>query len=134
MYTQLSSPKKTICTLVIFENSDSGKEISYTLPYFSERTMKKIVWGLATNDLFFSSSDTGLTIYRSIDGIWTPCYLIVEDNPDGTLAYSLYQGGNKEQRELRYELPSETIPNDIKTQISDDMQKYGDKVYQAPDW
>ena len=72
MYTQLSSPKKTLCTVVILENRDSGKSVSFTLPYFNNRTIKKIVWGLKTNDLFVLSSDTGLTVYRRVDYIWKP--------------------------------------------------------------
>jgi hypothetical protein len=129
MYMQLSSPKETLCTVVIFENFASDKQISFTLPYFNNRTIRTIAWGLKTNDLFVSSSDTGLTIYRIKDEIWVPYYLIVEDNPDGTLAYYLQQGGSIEQRKLRHELPSDTIPNDINDQISKDRQKYGDKVY-----
>ena len=62
-----------------------------------------------------------------------PHYLIVEDNPDGTYAYSLYRSGNKEQREIRYEISSETIPQEIKTQIFSYKQKYGDKTFKAPD-
>ena len=133
MYTQLNSPKKTICTVVILENKESRKSVSYTLPYFNDRTIRKIAWGLNTNDLFVDSADTGLTVYRMIDGIWTPLYLIIEDNPDGTYAYSLHRGGNKEQRELRYELSSNTIPRDIETRIFETRWKFGDKVFKAPD-
>ena len=128
-YIQLSSPKKTLCTVVIFENSASEEQLSFTLPYFNDRTIRKIAWGLKTNDLFVSSSDTGLSIYRRIDEIWALYHLIVEDNPDGTLVYYLQQGGNEEQRKLRYKLSDDTIPKDIKNLISKNKQKYGDKVY-----
>ncbi|MDR2939067.1 MAG: hypothetical protein LBV08_01965, partial [Clostridiales bacterium] len=127
-YAQLSSPEKTVCTIVIFENKEPGEiSSSYALPYFNDRTIKEIAWGLNSNDLFIDSADAGLTVYRILDGVWTPCYPIVEDNTDGTLAYSLHIGGNKEQLTLRYELSSDTIPPGIKTRIIEMRQNHPGK-------
>lgn len=122
MYIQLSSPKKTLCTIVILESSGSDKHVSYTLPYFSDSTIKEIVWGLTTNDLFIISRDTGLNIYRNTGGTWTRYSLVVKETPDGTYKHYLYSD-NKEQREYLYELSSDTIPRGIITYIIDFKNK-----------
>ena len=126
MYIQLSSPKKTVCTVVIYENIDSIKRISFILPYFNNRTIGAIIWGTNTNDLFIYSSDTGFTVYRIINDNWLPFYIRAEDNQDGTLSYFLCRNDNITQQEERYELSVDTIPLLIKN--SSKFRKYIDKV------
>ena len=132
MYTQLYAPKKILSTIVILENTNIGNIISYSVPYFDGRTIRKIAWGLNSNDLFIFSSDTGLAIYRRIDGIWMPCYFTTEKNDNGTYSYYLYKDCNKAQRELWYELPGDTIPKAIKAILSERvyLEYYGANIFQ----
>ncbi len=118
VYLQLSSPEKTMCTIIIFENDKSQKYISHTLPYFNERTMGEIAWGLNSNDLFVDSRDTGLAVYRVVDGNWVHGHTDVEDNLDGTLTYSIYIDG------IKHELSDDTIPSKIKDRIIEIEEKY----------
>ena len=118
VYTQLSSEKKTICTVVILENKESGRDLLYSLPYFRNRDIREIAWGLSSNDLFVDYVDSGLTVYRNMEGTWTACYLNIVNNPDGTYTCYLHDGSYGEYRDIYHELSVDTIPHDIKTRIS----------------
>jgi hypothetical protein len=109
MYTMLSSPRKTICTVVILENTDSGNRISHSLRYFNYRTIRRMEWGLSTNDLFVMSSDIGLAVYRQTDDEWRQFHIKIETNVDGSDVYYLY-GGYGDGRVRYEEIPSDTIP------------------------
>ena len=117
MYIQLKSPKKSISTIVILEESTSGREISYSLPYFNGRTVKIVEWGVNSNDLFVLSSDTGLHVYRQEDDGWKILHIMVENNQDGSSIYYLCENGERHS-----EISSDTIPTAIKN--SSHWRKY----------
>ncbi|MCL2120752.1 MAG: hypothetical protein FWH28_00700 [Clostridiales bacterium] len=121
MYTQLNSPKKTLCTVVILENTRFG-EISYSLPYFNDRTIRMIEWGLTTNDLFVYSSDIGLCIYRQTDDTWTVFSLKIVKDSNDTPIYHLSKYSTV-YPEILPEILNDTIPPGIK-KIIDSREKY----------
>jgi len=114
MYTQLNSPKKTLCTVVILENTKSGGKISYSLPFFNDRTIRMIEWGLTTNDLFVYSSDIGLLIYRKTDDTWTDFSLTSVKDSNDIPIYHLLKYGMIGYPEILPEILNDTIPPGIK--------------------
>ena len=73
-YLQLSSEKKMICTLNIYEiRKEPYKQILYveTLPdFFNDRDVVKISWGIDSYDLYFDSKEEGVFIYKYVNGTW----------------------------------------------------------------
>ena len=112
VYTQLNSPKKTICTIVILDNFGTNKKFSYTLPYFNDRTIRKIMWGINSNDLFILSADTGLTVYRKINETWAAFFIRIENDENGSSRYYLFEN------DIKYlEISSDTIPTYVKNYL-----------------
>lgn len=71
-YLLLSSEKKDVCTLNIYENDPSGVTIYMdTLKdFFRERDMKKISWGVNSYDLFFQHRERGVYCFKFENGEW----------------------------------------------------------------
>jgi hypothetical protein len=135
-FVQLSSPKKKICTVVVYENTKPGREVSFTLPYFNDYYVKSIEWGLNTNDLFFDDADTGLHFYRNIDDAWKNLLIWIDRDADNMpIAYHLYEyvNGNTHQIRKYGELAGDTIPDDISARIIKDLQR-SDRVFMRPNY
>jgi hypothetical protein len=118
---QFNTPSKGVCTVVILENAASEEDISeITLsPFFWTIKLRKIAWGLNTNDLFVDSADVGLNVFRQTDQGWMTLYLVIETNSDGTESYYLFYNGN-----MHSEIPRDTIPASIDRRIQSTRERF----------
>lgn len=112
-YIQLSSPKKRICSINIYEIIDNNgySDVmlrSATQEYFRDFDMKNIQWGNGSYDLYFDSADVGKYCFVYMDNKWEgPAYL---RNNDGVYYLWMPENNNPSGKVLK-SVSEETIPD-----------------------
>lgn len=140
-YVQLSSPKKTLCTLCIKKREliDINQNLYSTRTMqtdilFDGRDIRDISWGVDSYDLFFCSKEQGVFVYTFDDEEWIgKLYLDVEHTKRaveyGIMDSYFFTGeiSNKKSKDFNspkkttIEIFVKTIPKEILKRIENQM-------------